>query len=124
MSYPIKNALKSNVLYKPDSGAFMLFSLLPTTEHNVQLLNLDDVPEQVRTNALITLKIQGKKFQSKMVSSVIQSKIDVNKVLTTDIQPFSIIIKDDVLTIESSESLPLTELVKGNLLISKLSICD
>ena len=122
MSYPIKNALKDNVLYKPDSGTFMLFNFLPSTDHTVQLFNLNDVPEQFRTNALITIKIQGKKIQSKMINGVITSKIDINKVLTIDIQPFSIAVINNILTIESTELLLPTIAVTGNLLFSKLSI--
>ena len=120
--YPIKNALKDNVLYKPDSGTFMRFSILPNSTQTVQLLNMNDVPDNFRTDALITIKINGKKFQSKLLNSIIISKMNVNKILTTDTQPFSITIIDDILTIESLEILPQDELVTGNLLFTKITI--
>ncbi len=123
--YPIKNALKENILYKPtNDNPFMLFSILPSADKTANILNMNTVPINFRTDSMITIKIQGKKIQSKMIESNIVSKIDVNKILTVDIQPFSIRIVNDILTIESTELLDPNELVVGNLLFSPITLND
>ena len=113
MSYPIKNAITINQLYKPkDKDEFMIFEVDMIAKKST--LNIND------RNCYITIKVNDEKFQCKILNSVVSGYKNVNATLVTMVPIFSVIIENGKIVIVSSSDDEIAT-VKGNILLQNIS---